>query len=430
MVAVRTGPYPALALDPLVTDPPVGRSEGCQLVHDLGGVGIDHGITHGMGHHAEDLPVRLCIAWRRHRLLDPPDPPLAAGERAILLIETGSGKHHVGVFGRLGEEHVLIDQEFEPLQGLLHLAYVALGLGWIVADDIEGLELPFQCLLVHLGLEQSVGDRQGLHPPSLGELLQHLLVVRGLVAGICVGESTHVACALHVVLAPERIDSGMGPAHVSGGQDQVGKGHDTGGAALVLGHSQAVYDHRLPGRGVHPGRLPDKIGGNACNAGDALGRIVLYVLLQGLEVLHSRLDELLVLEPFLKDGVEQRVHEGNVGSRLEPEPYPILLLLGHSRHIGTARIYDDELGAVGYGLFHLEPDYRMGLGGIGTAHHQDVGTYDLLERRRGSPASQCGQQTADRGSVSDPCAVIDVVGADNRACQFLCQIVLFIRTPG
>ena len=65
------------------------------------------------------------------------------------------------------------------------------------------------------------------------------------VAGELVRERAHVAGALHVVLAAQRVHADAVAADVAGGHGEVGHAHDHGRALAVLGDAEAVVDRAV-----------------------------------------------------------------------------------------------------------------------------------------------------------------------------------------
>ena len=96
-------------------------------------------------------------------------------------------------------------------------------------------------------------------------------VVRDVaIAGELVWERAHVARALHVVLAPERIDANALAADVARRHGEVSDTHHHRGALTVLGDAEAVVDGCVATARVQPGCCSQVLGRHA---GDRLGRL-------------------------------------------------------------------------------------------------------------------------------------------------------------
>ena len=157
-------------------------------------------------------------------------------------------------------------------------------------------------------------------PQICVELGPKRVVLDVLEAGQAVGQRAHVAAALDVVLATERVDAGAIPADVPGQQDEVDQGQDVVDGVVVFGDPQRPADHRPRGRRQGVGQLAD---GRRRDAGLALGvfeRVRLDLRLEGLEVDGRAVDELAVLEAVGDDLARDGVGQGDVAADVEAEP--------------------------------------------------------------------------------------------------------------
>ncbi len=123
---------------------------------------------------------------------------------------------------------------------MLDVGDVRLGIGQVLAEDLEGLDLAFEQAFHHLGDHQAglvgqAGDAPGLLELGAGFRIGHLLV-----AGKDIGQCTHVAGALDVVLAAQGIDAAALHAHVAQQHLEVGTGDDVVSSAGVLGDPEGV----------------------------------------------------------------------------------------------------------------------------------------------------------------------------------------------
>ena len=123
--------------------------------------------------------------------------------------------------------------------------------------------------------------------------------------------------------------------------------------------------------GIEAGHLPQRLGVDAADRRHLLGRERLDVLAERFEVLGIGRDILLVVKPFGDDHVEQGIEHGHVGARLEGQ-----VLVGMPRQRLTARIYDDQLGAILLdGVFDEGRGHRMVHGRVGADHDDDLGVH-------------------------------------------------------
>jgi hypothetical protein len=110
----------------------------------------------------------------------------------------------------------------------------------------------------------------GMRRPGSGWMVTPQSRSNSPVGGQLVRERAHIAGALHVVLAAQRVDAHALAPDVAGGHGQVGDGHHRGRALAVLGHAQAVVDSGIAAGGVKAGGSPQLL---RRHAGFALQRL-------------------------------------------------------------------------------------------------------------------------------------------------------------
>jgi hypothetical protein len=89
-----------------------------------------------------------------------------------------------------------------------------------------------------------------LRAPRALEPRADLVVLDVLEAGELVGQRAHVAAALHVVLAAQRVEARAPLAHVPGEQREVDQRQDVVDGVVVLGDAEGPADHRAIGAGI------------------------------------------------------------------------------------------------------------------------------------------------------------------------------------
>ena len=129
--------------------------------------------------------------------------------------------------------------------------------------------------------------RDGDAPRRL-ELRPQLVVLDVLEAGQPVGQRAHVAAALDVVLAAQRVDAAAVAPDVPGQQGEVDQREDVVDRVVVLGDAEGPADHRPVGLGVGVGQLADRLGRDAGLALGVLERVRLDRGAVGLEAARSR----------------------------------------------------------------------------------------------------------------------------------------------
>ena len=142
----------------------------------------------------------------------------------------------------------------------------------VVADRPQHLQLPARRGVHHLHHVEAAVGRDRHVPQRLERVARRL---EGHEPGSSAG--SHPMCAAPCTLFWPR--SGLMPdaglADVAGQQREVDERHHALGALDVLGHAEAVDDHRGLGRGVKPCGLADRVGVHAADVRDLLGRQIL-----------------------------------------------------------------------------------------------------------------------------------------------------------
>jgi len=124
------------------------------------------------------------------------------------------------------------------------------------------------------------------------------------------------------------------------------------------------------------------------------------------------------------DGREQ----GGVRARAKAQPD-----VGVADQIDGARIDDHQGSALAPGLQHAEANDGVALGGVGADDDHAVAGSHVPQLPDGvghGAAAKGSGQTGHAGGVSEPGAVVDVVGADAGAQEFLEEVVLLVGAAG
>ena len=127
------------------------------------------------------------------------------------------------------------------------------------------LNVPSTAASSMLGMRRP-GSLSSVTPHSALEDLARRVVGDVAVARQLVRERAHVAGALHVVLAAQRVHADARPADIAGRHGEVGDGHHGGRALAVLGDAEAVVDRAIAAGGVEPRRAADRLGRHAGTA--------------------------------------------------------------------------------------------------------------------------------------------------------------------
>ena len=210
-------------------------------------------------------------------------------------------------------------------------------------------------------------------PPSGLELGQRLGVVHVLEAGELVGQSAHVAAALHVVLAAQGHQPGAPPADMTGEQSQIAQRHHVVHGVVMLGDAQRPQDLRLVGGGVGVGHLDDRLGGHAGLAFCEIERVGLHVGGVVLESPGGVGYEILVVQTRVDYLASHGVGERYVGAHRQAQP-----AVRELRRRGAARIHREHAGPVVEALEEMVEEDRMRFTGVGAPQQDHVGFLYLL----------------------------------------------------
>ena len=237
-------------------------------------------------------------------------------------------------------------------------------------------------------------------------------------------EGAHVAGALHVVLAAQRIHADAVAADIAGGHGEVGHAHHHRRTLAVLGDAEAVVDGGIRRSGIEAGGGAEFGGRHAGELLGGLGRILFSrdearPRLEIVEVA-AFAHECLVHQALGDDDMGQRIDEGDVGAGLE------LQVVGGAdvrrlHEVDAARIGDDECSPLAQTALHARGEDRMAVRGVGADHQDDVGLGHRLEILGAGRGAEGGLEAVAGGGVADAGAGVDVVVAQRRAHQLLHQ---------
>ena len=273
------------------------------------------------------------------------------------------------------------------------------------------------------------GSASSVTAPQRLEDAAHGVVGDVAIAGQLVREGAHVAGALDVVLAAQRVHADALAAEIAGHHREVGDRHHGRGALAVLGDAEAVVDRAVAAGGIEPGRAADRLGRHAGQQADRLRAVLrprheLGPILEGIAVAELA-HEGFVGQALGDDRVRQRIQDRGVGAG--PERQVIVGLdMGGAHQVDAARIDHDQLRALAQALLHARGEDRMGVGRIGADHQDDISLLDRVEiLRAGRGAERLAQAEAGR-RMADAGAGIDVVVAEAAADQLLDEIGLLV----
>ena len=221
----------------------------------------------------------------------------------------------------LVEEEVVHDDAFHRREAGRDMLGVGVGLQDVLALDVDALEGAVDGGVEHVGDAQA-GLVVELHAPQALVDVAHRVAGDVAIARQFVREGAHVAGALHVVLAAQRVHADAWPADIAGRHGEVGDGDDGGRALAVLGDAEAVIDRAIAAGGVEPRRAADQSSGSTPDSlpttsglfsrhGDERGPVL------ELRPVAALADERFVEQAFGDDDMRQRRDDGDIGAGLQ-----------------------------------------------------------------------------------------------------------------
>ena len=211
---------PPELLQPLVAHPGMHRREAPDLVPDRLGVGLAPRRAHPVREVEDDREVVAGARRAGSRRADALDAALGVGDGPLALGPGRGGRQDdVRELGGLGQEQVLHHEEVETLEEADRAFLVRLGLDRVLADAVHGRQVAALHRIEH-PRQVPAAPRRDRDAPLGVELRAQLVVLDVLEPGQPVGQGAHVAAALDVVLATERVDAAAVSPDVTGQQDQ------------------------------------------------------------------------------------------------------------------------------------------------------------------------------------------------------------------
>ena len=334
----------------------------------------------------------------------------------------------MGVVGGLVEEQVVDDDAFHRRQRRDHMLGVRIGLQDVLALHVEPHEGAFDGRVEHVGNAQARLVVE-LDVPHRLELLAHRVAGDMAIARQLVRERAHVAGALHVVLAAQRVHADAGTADIAGDHREVGDRDHRGRALAMFGDAEAVIDRAVAAGGEQTRGFTQFLRIDAGHDGGGFGRVVRLgderrPVLE-LAPVAALADEGFIREAFGDDDVRDRREHGDIGAGHQGQMV-LRLDMGGAHDVGAARINHDQSGTGAQPLFQARGEHRMTVGRVGADDHHDVGVFHRVEvLRAGGGAEGRGQAVAGR-RVADSGAGVDVVVAEAGADQLLHHEDFFI----
>jgi len=269
----------------------------------------------------------------------------------------------------------------------------------------------------------NVQARLGIHfcSPSFFKLGAQLRIFDVLKSGEAVRDGAHVAAALNIILAAERIDAAAVTADVSSEQSEIDERENIVHGVVVFCDSQRPAHLGAARFCIGVGDFAYQRSGHPGFTFGALQRVFFNGVAIGFKSARGVPDELLVGQAGMNDLARHGVSERDVGADVESQPS--VRELGRAR---AARIHHDELRAAACGLQQMVEQDRVRLAGVGTPQKNKIGLCHFLIRTGGAARAEDRRQTGDAGRVSSSVATVNIVAADDRTHELLRDVIQLV----
>ena len=242
-----------------------------------------------------------------------------------------------------------------------------------------------------------------------------------LKSGEPVGQSAHVAAALNIVLAAERIQSSAIKSDMSGQQREIGQRENIVNCVVVFGDSERPANHRLICSSKRMRHFLNDVRSHARLVGRVLERIRLDRTAVFVESRCRVVDKFLALESGRDDFTRERIRQYDIRTHIDTRPYMCPL-----RRTGSPRIDRVQTGSVSDSSKKMMEKNRMCLSRVRSPQENDIGLFNFLIGIRATTRTENHRQTGDARSVSGSVATIDVVAAQCHARELLRDKIHFI----
>ena len=199
-------------------------------------------------------------------------------------------------------------------------------------------------------------------------------IVHALVVGEHHGDEARVGCALHIVLATQRMKARTRLADLTGDADQRNQTACVVGAVDMLADAHAPQNHGAFGLRKSPRYFAQGLRRYTANGRHGFGAIAFDVVAQRFIVAGAVSDKGFVGQAFFNHRVDQRVQHGHIGVCLELQGAPGVL-----PDVGNARVGQHDFGAALGGVFHPGGGHRVVRRRVRADHQYQLGVLHVID---------------------------------------------------
>ena len=144
-------------------------------------------------------------------------------------------------------------------QSCRYMCCVWVRLKYILPLAIQRLKHTIYSSIKHIGNAQA-RLRIERHAPIIFKQTPSFAVADMTISGQFVREAAHVACALDIILATQRIYAHSAPPDIAGRHSKIGNCHDGRATLAMLGYAKPVIDRAVTASCIKPRRRPQFVG--------------------------------------------------------------------------------------------------------------------------------------------------------------------------
>ena len=196
---------------------------------------------------------------------------------------------------------------------------IGFGVRRVFSQNVKGRQFAAFHRLKHVAHVPAAFGRD-FAAPGFFEFGAQFVVFDVLKTGQAVGNRTHVAAALNIILTAQRIDAAAVAADVAGEKREIDERKDIVHRVVMFGDAQRPAKLRARGFGIRVGHLANSFGGNAGFTFSAFQRVFLDARFVRFETAGRIFDELFVHEASGNDFAAHRVGQRNVRAHIEAQP--------------------------------------------------------------------------------------------------------------
>ena len=154
-----------------------------------------------------DPPVFHRFTGRRYGLAQHLHSAIGVRHRPALFIKGGGRKDHISIVRGFSDEDVLHHKVIQLRQRIARMLHIRVRHRWVFAQDIHRLDLVLMNRVHDLRHGQALFIAEITRLPHIGKGRTHTVIGHGLIIRQEHRNEPRIRCTLHVVLAPQRMET-------------------------------------------------------------------------------------------------------------------------------------------------------------------------------------------------------------------------------